>query len=96
MKACRHNIACNMGKRLQYTLRGVSGRTDSVVRELAAAEGISLNSAALSLLDRAAGCSGGEAQRFHDLDALAGSWTVDPEFDRAVEAFERIDPDLWK
>lgn len=87
--------ACVVGKPIQYTVRGVSERTDSVLRERATEEGVSLNAVALSLLDAAAG-GGGDAQRFHDLDALAGSWVADPAFDRAIEVFERIDPDLWR
>lgn len=87
--------ACIVGKQIQYTVRGVSERTDSVLRERAAEEGVSLNAVALSLLDAAAG-GGGEGQRFHDLDALRGSWVADPAFDRAIEAFEQIDPGLWR
>ncbi len=56
---------------------------------------MSLNAVALSMLDAAAGV-GGDTQRFHDLDALAGSWVADPAFDRAVDVFERVDLDLWR
>ena len=84
-----------MAKPIQYTVRGVSERTDSVLRERAAEEGVSLNAMAISLLDAVA--SGGrDVQRFHDLDALAGSWIADAAFDRAIEAFEQIDPDMWR
>ena len=31
-----------------------------------------------------------------DLDHLIGTWQEDPEFDRAIAAFERIDDDAWK
>ena len=30
-----------------------------------------------------------------DLDDLIGSWREDPEFDRAIADFERIDADAW-
>jgi hypothetical protein len=84
-----------MAKPIQYTVRGVSERTDSVLRERAAEEGVSLNAVALSLLDAAA--TGGEtAEGFHDLDALAGSWVQDPAFDRAIEVFDQIDPTMWR
>lgn len=35
---------------------------------------------------------------YHDLDALAGTWSESDAraFDEAVEAFEQIDPELWK
>lgn len=84
-----------MAKPIQYTVRGVSERTDSVLRERAAEEGVSLNTVALSLLDAAV--TGGEtAAQFHDLDALAGSWVPDPAFDRAIEVFDQIDPTMWQ
>jgi hypothetical protein len=84
-----------MPKPIQYTVRGVSERTDSVLRERATEEGVSLNTVALSLLDAAA-AQGGEAGRCHDLDALAGSWIADPAFDQAQEVFEQIDPAIWR
>ena len=34
-------------------------------------------------------------KKITDLDALAGSWQEDAEFDRAVVDFERVDEDLW-
>ena len=84
-----------MPKSIQYTVRGVSKRTDTVLRELATEEGVSLNTVALSLLDAAAGPAG-EGPRAHDLDALSGSWVADPTFDKAVKAFDQIDPALWR
>ena len=82
-----------MAKPIQYTVRGVSKRTDSALRVMATEEGVSLNAVTLSLLDAAA--RGEEGARFHDLDALVGSWVADPAFDQAQEVFERIDADLW-
>ncbi len=84
-----------MSKPIQYTIRGISKRTDSVLREMAAEEGVSLNTVALSLLDSAAG-QGGEGSRAHDLDSLSGSWVADPAFDEAIKAFDQIDPGLWR
>lgn len=84
-----------MRKQIQYTVRGVSERTDSVLREIAAEEGVSLNAYTLSLLDSAAD-PGHEGKRQHDLDALAGLWVADPAFDQAQEVFERVDPELWR
>ena len=37
-----------------------------------------------------------EAPRHHDLDDLAGTWVDDPEFDRAIEAMDQVDPELWR
>jgi hypothetical protein len=37
-------------------------------------------------------------QTYHDLDALAGTWSDDDarSFDAAVADFGRVDQDLWK
>jgi hypothetical protein len=84
-----------MPKSIQYTVRGVSERTDAVLREIAVEEGVSLNTVALSLLD-AATDQGSEGPRAHDLDSLSGSWVADPAFDDAVKAFDQIDPAIWR
>jgi hypothetical protein len=83
-----------MRKSIQYTVRGVSERTDSVLREIASEEGVSLNTVALSLLDAAT--DQGSENRSHDLDSLSGSWVADPAFDDAVKALDQIDPSLWR
>jgi hypothetical protein len=82
-------------KSIQYTVRGVSDRTDSFLREMAVEEEVSLNTVALSLLDAAAE-QGGKGNRSHELDALSGSWVADPAFDEAVKAFDQIDASLWR
>ena len=33
-----------------------------------------------------------EQPRYHDLDDLAGTWVDDPEFDRAIEAMDQVEP----
>ena len=82
-------------KSIQYTVRGVSDRTDSFLREMAVEEEVSLNTVALSLLDAAAE-QGGEGNRSHELDKLSGSWVADPAFDEAVKTFDQIDASLWR
>lgn len=82
-------------KNRQYTLRGVSDRTDRTLRERAAVYGVSLNEAALRVLDEGLGIAG-EPVLHHDLDALAGTWVKDPAFDKAMAALERVDQALWK
>lgn len=94
MKARRHYFACTMKKASQYTIRGVSARTDGMLREMAGERGVSLNTLALSLLDAAAGAD--DAARHHDLDALAGAWVADAACDQALRAFDRIERSLWK
>lgn len=83
-----------MKKMAQYTIRGVSARTDAVLREMAGERGVSLNTLALSLLDAVAGADDGV--RHHDLDALAGTWVADADCDQALRAFDRIERGLWK
>lgn len=33
---------------------------------------------------------------YHDLDFLIGTWVEDPEFDKAMEEFEQIEPEYWE
>jgi hypothetical protein len=80
---------------IQYTIRGISDRLDKKIRELAAHEGKSLNEAVLSILESGTGVTE-EPISYQDLDHLAGSWINDPEFDKAIEEMDRIDPVLWK
>ena len=81
-------------KKIQYTIRGISERTDRILREKALKEGVSLNAELNATLEKAAGNTTGI--RYDDLDSLAGTWVQDPEFDRAIEEMDRIDEDLWK
>ena len=54
-----------------------------------------LKDVVLEALERGLGLTG-KPVRYHDLDDLAGTWVHDPEFDRAVEKMDQIDPELWK
>ncbi|MBP1598830.1 MAG: hypothetical protein H6Q05_4207 [Acidobacteria bacterium] len=82
-------------KSVQYTIRGIPERLDARIRERAAEEGKSLNETVLQVLKAGLGF-GADQVRYDDLDDLAGTWIHDPEFDRAVEEMDRIDPELWK
>ena len=79
----------------QYTIRGISERLDKRLRERAAKERRSLNETALEALKAGIGLTE-HPVRYADLDDLAGTWVNDPEFDRAIEEMDRIDPELWK
>ncbi len=37
-----------------------------------------------------------ERPLYHDLDALAGTWVSDPEFDQAIEMQDQVEPAAWK
>ncbi|MBP7828838.1 MAG: hypothetical protein KA248_02855 [Kiritimatiellae bacterium] len=84
-----------MKKKEQYTLRNIPPRVDQRLRERAAQYGTSLNTAALEALSRGLGL-GEEVVVHRDLDDLAGTWVADPEFDKAMQMMDRVDPDLWK
>ncbi len=80
---------------IQYTIRGIAERVDTRIRERAAREGKSLNETVLEVLKAGLGITG-SGERYADLDDLAGTWVDDPEFDRAIQEMDRVDPELWK
>jgi hypothetical protein len=80
---------------VQYTVRDVPAHVDLILRRRAMEEGTSLNRLLRDALAHAAGAEGG-APLHHDLDALAGTWEDDPEFDRAIADQDRVDEALWR
>jgi hypothetical protein len=64
----------------RWRVRRESKSLDAVVID-ALARGLALNAA---------------PARHTDLDPLIGTWQDDPDFDRAVAEFERIDDESWK
>ena len=82
-------------KRKQYTIRAVPLEVDRSLRRRARMSGKSLNQIVVEALTKAA--LGADApKRFDELDALAGAWVDDPEFDGALATFEQVDADLWR
>ena len=79
----------------QYTIRQIPPALDGRLREMSKAENVSLNALVVKLLLDATGLSD-EPAVHHDLDELSGTWVDDPEFDKAMLAFESIDEDMWK
>lgn len=82
----------------QLTVRGLDDDLGSVLRGLAAREGVSLNQAALKLLRRGAGLadSAEPADRVGaSLDHIIGSWTFEEadDLDAELNAFETINAD---
>ena len=85
----------------QLTIRGFDDELETRIRQLANAEGISLNRAVLKLLRRGAGLGA-----HHDnpnlvgdsLDHLIGTWTGEEaaQMNRALEDLSRIDEEMWK
>ena len=83
-----------MQARIQYTIRNISPRTDEKIRRKLKREGVSLNAFLVNLIVAAVAEPG---EVIHDdLDAFAGTWVADPEFDRALEAQSQIDEEMWK
>jgi hypothetical protein len=76
-------------------VRDVPAHVDRALRRRASEEGKSLN----QLLRETAKEAGGDMASpvlHHDLDALAGTWDDDPEFDRALAEQDRVDEAMWR
>ena len=82
-------------RQVQYTIRGVPAKIDKALREKAQEAGKSLNEIVIEAIKRGLGVTL-DPVRHHDLDDLVGTWVPDPEFDRAIEEMDRVDPDLWR
>ena len=85
----------------QLTIRGFDDELADRIRQLANAEGISLNRAVLKLLRRGAGL--GERRDNPNLvgdslDHLIGTWTAQDaaEMNLVLEDLSRIDEEMWK
>lgn len=84
----------------QLTIRGFDPRLERKIRQLARAEGISLNKAVLRLLRKGAGLveeGPGEDTVGDSLDHLIGTWTPaeTAEFEDALGDLSEIDESLW-
>ncbi len=78
---------------MQYTIRAVPDEVDRALRLRAKRESKSLNAVVIDALARGLALDAPPARRT-DLDHPAGTWQEDPDFDRAVAEFERIDDEL--
>lgn len=83
----------------QLTLRGLDKRLLQRIKELARQERISMNKAAVRLLERGAGLApSAPADRIgHSLDHVIGTWSAGEAkaFGEATRSCEQIDEDLW-
>jgi hypothetical protein len=80
------------------TLRGLNPRLEKEIRAIARREGISINKAALRLLEKGAGIGVRPDDRIgSSLDHLIGTWNVKrtEEFLESVQSCEQVDPELW-
>jgi plasmid stability protein len=81
---------------VQYTVRNVPAHVDRALRRRAADEGKSLNQLLRDALTTQAVGDGPSPVPHHDLDALAGAWDEDPEFDRALAEQDTVDAAMWR
>jgi plasmid stability protein len=75
---------------VRYTVRDVPPDVDRALRHRAKEEGKSLHEVLRQALVREAGRYSLPVLH-HDVDALAGTWDDDPEFDRALAEQDRVD-----
>lgn len=85
----------------QLTVRGFDAKLSASIRRISRQENISLNKAALKLLQKGAGLTednNGMNTVSSSLDHLIGSWTPEEadEIDSALREFESIDESAWK
>ena len=79
----------------QYTIRGAPEEVDGALRQRARREAKSLDAVVVGVPARGLEPEA-EPVRHTDLDHLIGAWREDPEFDRAVADFERVDDEAWE
>jgi hypothetical protein len=82
----------------QLTLRGLPPRLERSLRDLAQREGISLNKAALRLLEKGAGLGERHDDRIgHSFDHLIGTWSEaqGEAFLESIQSCDQVDPELW-
>ena len=82
-------------KGIQLTIRNVPLVVKNVLVKRASRDGKSLNSVLVEALISAADLQA-EAQRYTDLDHLAGRWVEDADFDAAIREQHQIDKSLWQ
>ena len=85
----------------QLTIRGFDDELRARLEALARERGLSLNKAALLLMQRGAGLEveGRAANVIGDaLDDFIGSWTREDENEilRSIEVLEEVDRELWR
>jgi hypothetical protein len=80
---------------MQYTLRNIPKEIDARLRQRARRQNKSLNEVAIEALAEATGVAEKPLVR-RDLSAVVGTWVEDPETERILEEFRRVDPEEWK
>lgn len=82
------------------SVRGVDEAAVSRLKDEARSRDVSLNAYLVELIQRSAGIrtKAGRHPQHHDLDDLAGTWTLQDvrDFEESQGAFERVDEELWR
>ena len=81
------------------TIRGINEQLAGKIRELSRKRGESMNKTVIHLLKEASGLSQEETFTvYHDLDSLAGTWTVkeEDEFHEQTRPLREIDREMWR
>ncbi|HQS30697.1 MAG: hypothetical protein B7X59_05245 [Polaromonas sp. 39-63-203] len=82
------------------SIRGIDEKAILRLKKQAQQEGSSLNSLVVRLLETVAGVRSTDKgpQRFDDLDALQGTWSVQDarDFESVTGDFAQVDTALWK
>ena len=85
---------------ISLTIESLSPQVLERLQAEARQRGVDLNAVVKQLLDEAVGpvTAVSAAAPYHDLDALAGTWSEEETkaFLATVAAFARVDEDLWK
>lgn len=91
-----HQNGCYMSAS-NFNLRGIPSEVMDQLKREAKRLRVSVNALVLNLIERGLGFSSQKIV-YHDLDHLAGSWSLaeEEEFKENTQAFEQIDKDLWK
>ena len=82
-------------KTIQYTVRKIPEELDQKLRVASKETSKSLNTLIIETLEKQFVHSEGKP-RFKDLNRFSGRWEEDPEFDRAVNQFDKIDDHDWE
>lgn len=82
------------------TLRNLSPELTRIIRRRATEQRTSITKAVIGLLEEATGIRPMYRRRvlYHDLDALAGTWTNEDAiaFEENLGRLRQVDPELWK
>lgn len=79
-----------------FNLRGIPEEVMALLKKEAKRLRTSVNVLILKMIEKGLGFSY-EKSSYHDLDHLAGSWSLSEEksFEESTKHFEKIDKELW-